>query len=190
MIDEVHCIRTKAIKEVVAREGGFVDHVNDSGGATRWGITEAVARKHGYNGSMTSLPEWKAFEVYDFAYWQPLKLDQIALISDELAAYLFDYGVNSGLKRSAKTLQRVLNVLNRGGKDYSDLKEDGLIGSKTIEAITALINSRGDDGIKVLTEAINAMRISFLINLSERKESQESFTFGWLKRVVELKGAA
>ena len=32
------------IDEVIAREKGFSDHKNDSGGATKDGITEAVAR--------------------------------------------------------------------------------------------------------------------------------------------------
>ena len=31
---------------LIAREGGFVDHPADRGGATNWGITEAVARAH------------------------------------------------------------------------------------------------------------------------------------------------
>jgi lysozyme family protein len=35
------------IEEVVAREGGYSDHPADEGGATRWGVTEAVARAHG-----------------------------------------------------------------------------------------------------------------------------------------------
>ena len=36
------------IDDVIAREGGYVDHPADRGGPTRWGITEAVARRSGY----------------------------------------------------------------------------------------------------------------------------------------------
>lgn len=35
----------RLIDAVIAREGGFSDHPADRGGATRWGITEAVARR-------------------------------------------------------------------------------------------------------------------------------------------------
>ena len=38
------------IDDLIAREGGFVDHPADKGGPTRWGITQAVARRHGYMG--------------------------------------------------------------------------------------------------------------------------------------------
>ena len=40
------------IDVLIAREGGFVDHPADKGGPTRWGITQAVARRHGYMGQM------------------------------------------------------------------------------------------------------------------------------------------
>ena len=32
------------IDELIDREGGYSDHPQDRGGATRWGVTEAVAR--------------------------------------------------------------------------------------------------------------------------------------------------
>jgi lysozyme family protein len=38
---------TDLIDRLIAREGGYVDHPADRGGATRWGITVAVARANG-----------------------------------------------------------------------------------------------------------------------------------------------
>ena len=45
------------IGELIAREGDYVSHPADKGGPTRFGITEAVARAHGYGGPMTALPQ-------------------------------------------------------------------------------------------------------------------------------------
>jgi lysozyme family protein len=40
------------IDALIDREGGYVNHPADRGGPTRYGITEAVARAHGYAGAM------------------------------------------------------------------------------------------------------------------------------------------
>ena len=44
------------IDALIDREGGYVDHPADKGGATCFGITQAVARAHGYAGPMRQLP--------------------------------------------------------------------------------------------------------------------------------------
>ena len=46
----------EAFHKLLGHEGGFVDHPSDPGGATRWGVTERVARQWGYAGSMRELP--------------------------------------------------------------------------------------------------------------------------------------
>ena len=66
------------IEEVIAREGGFVDHKADRGGATRWGITEAVARAEGYAGPMRSLPRQAAHAIYRRRYWAAPGFDKVA----------------------------------------------------------------------------------------------------------------
>ena len=48
------------IAQVIAREGDYSDHPADRGGATRFGITEAVARADGYAGPMRRLPLGRA----------------------------------------------------------------------------------------------------------------------------------
>ena len=42
----------RLIDALIEREGGYVDHPADKGGPTCFGITEAVARAHGYRGAM------------------------------------------------------------------------------------------------------------------------------------------
>lgn len=40
----------EAWRETLGKEGGYSNHRDDPGGATTFGITEAVARHHGYKG--------------------------------------------------------------------------------------------------------------------------------------------
>ncbi|MEY8203969.1 MAG: glycosyl hydrolase 108 family protein [Bermanella sp.] len=181
-----HDTRRQCIAEVMAREGGYVNHPDDRGGPTNYGVTQAVARDHGYQGDMQDYPEASAFAVYDKQYWQRLKLDLVAEVSPELAIQLFDFGVNSGTSRAAKRLQRLLNSLNNRGKHYRDIGVDGGIGTMTLNALKGFHSKRGDHGLEVLTESLNALRIAFCVGITEDNESQEAFAFGWLSRIVSL----
>ncbi len=178
--------KRQAINEVIEREGGYVNHPNDRGGPTRYGVTEVKAREHGYQGDMKNYPVEFAFAVYDADFWQRLKLDDVADYSPELAMQLFDFGVNSGTGRAAKHLQRLLNSLNNRGQYYQDIKVDGGIGSRTLKALSGFHRKRGGDGLVVLTESLNGLRIAFCVGITEDNESQEVFAFGWLSRIVHL----
>ena len=178
--------KQQAIHEVIAREGGYVNHPDDRGGPTRYGVTEVNARQHGYSEDMKNYPVECAFTVYDRNYWQRLQLDDIANYSTELAIQLFDFGVNSGTSRAAKCLQRLLNSLNNRGQFYPDIKVDGGIGNQTLDALDSFFRKRGDTGIDVLSKSLNALRIAFCVGITENNESQEAFAFGWLSRIVDL----
>src|SRR5436190_21481720 len=84
------------VEALIEREGGFVDHPADNGGPTCFGITEAVARAHGYAGPMRLLQRSEAAAIYKRLYWLRPRLDQVAARSARLAAELFDTGVNMG----------------------------------------------------------------------------------------------
>ena len=42
---------------LMEHEGGYINHPNDPGGETMWGVTKRVARANGYTGSMRNLPK-------------------------------------------------------------------------------------------------------------------------------------
>ena len=84
------------IDELIEREGGYVNHPADRGGPTRFGITEAVARAHGYAGAMAQLPRDEAAAIYRRLYWLRPRFDQVAKRSPRLAEELFDTGANMG----------------------------------------------------------------------------------------------
>ena len=84
------------IDDVIAREGGYSDHPADRGGPTRWGVTERIARAHGYAGDMRVFPRSEAAAIYRRLYWLRPRFDQVAERAPALAAELFDTGVNMG----------------------------------------------------------------------------------------------
>ena len=96
------------IDELIEREGGYVNHAADRGGPTRFGITEAVARAHGYGGAMAELPRDEAAAIYRRLYWLRPKFDEVAERSEAIAAELFDTGANMGPAVTATFLQRAL----------------------------------------------------------------------------------
>src|SRR6476469_10583881 len=96
----------RLIDELIEREGGYVDHPADNGGPTCFGITEAVARAHGYAGPMRRLSREAAASIYRRLYWLRPGFDQVATRSAAVAAELFDTGVNMGPGVSVTFLQR------------------------------------------------------------------------------------
>lgn len=180
--------KTELIEDVMRREGWdrYTDNLLDFGGPTRWGITERTARAFGYTGDMRFLPYEKAFSIYSLMYWDKAQLDMVQQLDPKLAVYVFDFGVNSGVVRAGEYLQRLLNALNREESDYDDIQVDGVIGKATLSALSAFKAKRDTEGMKILRKAYNGIRIGFLFDITEANESQEAFTYGWFKRVVEL----
>jgi len=168
------------IDELMEREGGYVNHPADKGGPTRFGITETVARAHGYAGAMESLPRGEAAAIYRRLYWLRPKLDAVARRSGKLAAELFDTGANMGPAVAATFLQRALTALNRSAQDYPDLVPDGRVGPATLAALDAFLASRGAKGETVLLRAIEALQGERYLRLAERRPANEAFLYGWL----------
>ena len=169
------------IEGLIDREGGFVDRSADAGGPTCFGITQAVARAHGYAGPMRLLPRSEADAIYRRLYWQRPHLDQVAAHSPRLAAELFDTGVNMGPAVAITFLQRALTALNRNGNDYPDLVPDGRVGMATLGALERFLALRGKAGGEtVLLRALEALQGERYLRLAERRPANEAFLYGWL----------
>lgn len=165
---------------LIEREGGYVDHPADRGGPTRFGITEAVARAHGYAGAMADFPRSEAEAVYKRLYWLRPRFDEVAKRVPRVAAELFDTGANMGPGVAATFLQRALTALNRNGSDYVDLVPDGRVGPRTLQAIDAFIAVRGPGGETVLLRALEALQGERYLRLAEKRPANEAFLYGWL----------
>jgi len=150
-----------AFTKLLGHEGGYVNHKDDKGGATNWGVTESVAREAGYTADMRDLPVDKAKAIYRSAYWTPVRADQLP---ESLRYSVFDAAVNSGTSQAIKWLQRALGVV-----------DDGKIGPVTLG--TANFN----DPQKTLAR-MNGQRLEFMANLS----NWPAFGRGWARRIASL----
>lgn len=150
----------EAFDALLKHEGGFSDHAADPGGKTRFGVTEAVARREGYRGDMRDYPLDEAKRVYQKLYWNALRLDDLR---PEFRFDLFDAGVNSGVAQTVRWMQRIVGVT-----------VDGLLGPRTLSAVN------NSDAAKFLAK-FNGQRLLFMTSLS----TWPSFGRGWARRIAE-----
>lgn len=152
---------TTAFEKLLKHEGGYSDHKDDKGGATRYGITEAVAREVGYRGDMRELPLDLAQRIYKDRYWDAVQAEHLPA---DVRYAVFDAAVNSGVAQAAKWLQRACGV-----------KDDGVIGPQTIRAANAL----HPEGLK---RKMLAQRLRFMATLV----NWPAFGRGWANRIADL----
>lgn len=141
-------------------EGGYSDDPKDPGGKTRYGITEAVARAHGYIGAMKDLPIDLACTIYRASYWDACRCDNLPW---PLSLYVFDAAVNQGVQPAIKMLQHTLDTV-----------QDGVIGGQT-QALAA--NSTPWHAARFL--AFRALRYVGTHNF-------DRYGAGWFTRLFEL----
>lgn len=170
------------IDGILAREGGYVNHPSDPGGATKYGITLKVARANGYMGDMRDLSKDTARAIYRSEYIEKPGLLGIAEVDPQVAEEVIDTGVNVGVARAKLWFQQALNVLNRRQVDYADVVEDGVIGPKTISAFQALRRKRGEAvARRLMLRALNGLQFMHYYNLAKDNTKFEDFMVGWVE---------
>lgn len=155
-----------AFDRLIGHEGGYVNHPDDPGGETNWGITLRTAREAGYTGSMRTLTREQAREIYRAAYWGRAKAEQY---DGAIAFQVFDAAVNHGIGQAIRFLQRAVGVA-----------DDGIVGPATLVAVRAV-------PVANVLARFNAERLDFYAKLS----TWPAFGKGWARRVAgNLKYAA
>lgn len=144
---------------LLGNEGGFSDNPADPGGATNWGVTQAVARASGYQGDMRDFTQEQAKAIYKKLYWDAIG---IVNLPPDVQFTVFDGAVNSGPAQSAKWLQRSVNVI-----------DDGVIGHITIHACNMLPAA-------VIVARYNGHRLDFFTRL----KTWPVFGAGWSRRIA------
>lgn len=177
------------IAAVVAVEGGFVDHPSDPGGATNWGITEAVARQHGYAGDMRALPKEEAKRIYAESYIRAPGFEPIVDDAPGLGKKIVDAGVNAGSSRSGRWFQESLNHFNERGRVFPDIVEDGRVGPKTIAAWELLKRRRGKRlACELVLKAVDAKQAGHYMRLAASwggNSQFEDFMVGWFRTRIQ-----
>lgn len=177
--------KTQVIDGLIGREGGYVNNPDDKGGPTNWGITQKVARAHGFQGDMRTLTREQAVAIYEADYWFGPRFDQVALLSESIAVELLDTGVNMGPAVQVKWLQRWLNAFNLKGTLYPDMLVDGQVGPRVLSALALYLKKRGKEGEAVLLKALNCSQGNRYLEITEANVNNETFLYGWILNRVE-----
>jgi lysozyme family protein len=161
-----------AIPRILAHEGGYVNHPNDPGGETNFGITDRldgkIDGKVDVNGDkipdvdIKSLGIEQAKNIYKRVFWNAMKGDDIE--SQAIADIMFDGYVNMG-NTAIRMMQRILKV-----------EVDGYIGPVTINAI----NKANE---QFLYNAYKKARITYYEELAHKNIKYLVFLRGWKNRV-------
>lgn len=159
----------EAMAKVFEDEGGYTNDAADPGGPTNWGITIFDARmywKHDATAAdVRNMPKSVAEDIYDKHYAQPIRYADLPPGVDYA---VLDYGINSGISRGAKVLQRLVGVT-----------ADGKIGNITLHATHEV------DSIRLINEIYDE-RLRFLQGL----RTWSTFGRGWGRRCKEGRALA
>ena len=175
-------------KEIVAREGGFVNDPDDPGGATNNGVTLGTLRHLGLDlnrdgtvdtRDVKELSEQQAADIFVDEYYHRMKIDALP---EAIQASVFDMAVNSGAN-AVKVLQRLLNQMGQ------NIAVDGAIGPQTIAAAEAAYAA----GPEHLKDAYGIARRNYYYRLADSRPTSRKYARrrdggkgGWILRAEEF----
>lgn len=147
----------ECVKIILDHEGGRVNHPDDPGKETNWGISQNAFPDL----NITSLTKEEAIQIYESAYWNRLNLQHL---NPKIRLIIFDAAVNQGPGRAGIFLQRACNM-----------QTDGVIGPKTIKASEEYPPEH-------IISSIARQRLEAYI----RNEKWSTFGKGWTKRLLDI----
>ena len=176
-----------------AHEGGYANDPLDRGGETYRGIArvhhpdwtgwqriDAARRRAGFPARLDADAELQAAvsAFYKANFWDRFEGDRLP--DQTVADELYDTAVNMGVRRAVRFLQSSLNLLNRDQRDFADLIVDGWFGTKTLDALAALLDKDGSSD--ALVKLMNIQQGARYVEIMVGDPSQERFARGWIKR--------
>ena len=182
----MHTVESLA-RDIVRREGGFVNDPDDPGGATNFGVTLATLRslRQDLGGGAVGVEDLRALTaeeavaIYVRHYYETPRLD---LLPEPLRASVFDMQVNAGAN-AVKILQRLLAALGLPTRD------DGVIGPGTARAAAKALAMAPDH----LADAYGIARRNHYYRLGDLRPASRKFARardggkgGWITRAEEF----
>ena len=164
------------ISGIISREGStYTNDPTDRGGPTKFGITIHTLGDYRHDDAVTAedimaRTETEARAIYQSMYVERPGFTQIK--SDNLRAFMVDWGVNSGPSTPIKAAQKRLGIT-----------PDGILGPLTAYKINAAIAHS-------LYDALINDRADFYHAIVQHDPSQQRFLNGWLARTTEFRGVS
>jgi lysozyme family protein len=175
-------------KQIVAREGGYVNDTDDPGGPTNFGVTIHTMRRLGLDltgdaaitaEDVQALSHDQAVEIFLTHYYRG---PGIAGLPEPLQASVFDMYVNAG-SNAVRILQALINEMG------FDIAADGEIGPQTLRAVHQAYEAAPG----YLVDAYGIARRNYYYRLADRRPASRKFARarsggkgGWIKRAEEF----
>lgn len=168
-----------ALQKVLSHEGGYVKDPNDPGGETYkgiarnkhedwsgWPLIDQHKLQHGFPANLETDDglQLLASKFYQLGFWDTINAYQIT--NQAIAESIFDFGVNTGVKRSAMLAQKVVGA-----------SVDGVIGIHSIEKI----NNFNPDHFLA---AFALEKIAFYVAIIKTRPASKVYFYGWICRVL------
>tara|TARA_R110000868_G_scaffold18172_16_gene79007 strand:+ start:2359 stop:2994 length:636 start_codon:yes stop_codon:yes gene_type:complete len=179
---------TDIAKEIVAREGGYVNDPDDPGGATNFGVTIHTMRRLGLDldadgdvdaADVQRLTRAQAVDIFIRHYFErPL----IAELPAGLHATVFDMYVNAGAN-AVRILQRLLCEMGHS------VAVDGALGPQSLKAAHAAYTQAP----QAMVDAYGIARRNYYFRIADRRPASRKYARtraggkgGWIKRAEDF----
>lgn len=175
-------------RDIVRREGGFVNDPDDPGGATQYGVTLTTLRSLGRDltgdgrvdlADLKKLSRAEAEGIFVAHYFHKPRLNALPA---SLQPSLFDMYVNAGTN-AVKILQRLVTRMGFAASD------DGLVGPQTI----AMTRAAEEAAPRHLADAYGIARRNYYYALADQRPASRKFARtlsggkgGWIIRAEEF----
>ena len=168
-----------ALAKVLKNEGGYVDDPDDPGGETYKGVARKMHSKwSGWDRidlakNRSSFPknldadqelQDEIAQFYKVNFWDPIKGDDID--SQLVAESIFDFGVNAGVRTSARLAQEVVETA-----------ADGVIGPNSLSKLNAFDEDH-------FLASFTVAKIARYVAIIKRRPTSRKYLYGWVRRAL------
>jgi len=123
--------------------------------------------------------EMKIENFYKNNYWIPMR--GASFQSQVIANEVFEFSVHKNITTAVRILQYCMNKLNYNQKIFKDLKEDGMIGVISLDALGVLCKRPGD--VVVLAKMFNVEQGHYYNERFTESPDQEVNARGFYRRI-------